>query len=120
MARTAEDCALLLQTMAGFDQRDSTSLQQDIPDYEAALTQDLAGLRIGLPQEYFAEGLNSDVARAIEAAVEQYSRLGATVRDIHLPNSKIAIKLSSQAASLVIAKCAARSCCRTGSARRSE
>ena len=91
MAHTAEDCAILLQAMAGFDPRDSTSVDQAIPDYSASLNTDLSGLRIGLPREYFAEGLNSDIARCIDDAIGEYKKLGAEVREISLPNSKIAI-----------------------------
>ena len=91
MARTAEDCALLLQTMAGFDRRDSTSMETAIPSYEASLNKDLSGLTIGLPREYFAEGLNNDVAQCIDEAINQYKKLGAEVKEISLPNSKIAI-----------------------------
>jgi len=91
MARTAEDCALLLQAMAGFDARDSTSMQRDVPDYSAALNNDLSGLKIGLPKEYFAEGLNSDVAKCIDDAIAEYKKLGAEVKEVSLPNSKIAI-----------------------------
>jgi len=91
MARTAEDCALLLQAMAGFDARASTSMQRDVPDYSAALNNDLSGLKIGLPKEYFAEGLNSDVAKCIDDAIAEYKKLGAEVKEVSLPNSKIAI-----------------------------
>ena len=91
MARTAEDCAILLQAMAGFDERDSTSMQKDIPDYSATLNNDLSGLKIGLPKEYFAEGLNAEVAQCIDAAIEQYKKLGAEIKEVSLPNSKIAI-----------------------------
>ena len=91
MAHSAEDCAILLQSMAGFDPRDSTSMQNDIPDYSATLNNDLAGLRIGLPKEYFAEGLNSDVARCIDASIDQFKKLGAEVKEVSLPHSKIAI-----------------------------
>ena len=91
MARTAEDCAILLQAMAGFDERDSTSMQKDIPDYSATLNNDLRGLKIGLPKEYFAEGLNAEVAQCIDAAIEQYKKLGAEIKEVSLPNSKIAI-----------------------------
>ena len=91
MARSAEDCSLLLQTMAGFDRRDSTSVEREVPDYSAGLDKPLDGLRIGLPQEYFAEGLAAPVASAIEAAVDEYRKLGAEIVDISLPNLKIAI-----------------------------
>ena len=91
MARTAEDCALMLGAMAGFDERDSTSLEKEVPDYTAALNNDLTGLKIGLPKEYFGEGLDSEVASAIEAAIEEYKRLGAEVVEISLPNTNLAV-----------------------------
>ena len=86
MARTAEDCALMLQAMAGFDPRDSTSVDQPVPDYSAALNDSLAGLRIGLPREFFGAGLDPDIGRLIHAAVDEYRKLGATVKEISLPN----------------------------------
>ena len=91
ITRTAEDAALLLNAMAGFDPRDSTSLDRPVPDYTATLAQDIAGLRIGLPREYFGEGLNSEVARVVEAAIAEYKKLGAEIVDIELPNSKLAV-----------------------------
>ena len=80
MARTAEDCALLLSAMAGFDPKDSTSVEQPLDDYLAALSQPLAGLRIGLPKEYFGAGLDPKIADAVMASVEELKKLGATVR----------------------------------------
>ena len=91
LARSAEDCAILLQTMAGFDPRDSTSIEQLVPDYSERLNEDISGLKIGLPEEYFAEGLDADVARVIEIAIDEYRRLGAEIVDIQLPNSKLSI-----------------------------
>ena len=91
LARTAEDCALLLEGMAGFDPRDSTSIDRPVADYSSGLQQDIAGLRIGLPKEYFAEGLNDQVARCIDQAIEVYKKLGAEVKEVSLPNSRIAI-----------------------------
>jgi aspartyl-tRNA(Asn)/glutamyl-tRNA(Gln) amidotransferase subunit A len=91
MAQTAEDCALLLAAMAGFDERDSTSIDREIPDYTASLNNDLSGLKIGMPKEYFAEGLNNDVAKSIDEAINEYKKLGAEVVEVSLPNSKIAI-----------------------------
>jgi len=91
MAHTAEDCAILLQNMAGFDQRDSTSMEKLVPDYSATLNNDLNGLKIGLPKEYFADGLNSDVAKCIDEAINQYKKMGAEVKEVSLPNSKISI-----------------------------
>jgi aspartyl-tRNA(Asn)/glutamyl-tRNA(Gln) amidotransferase subunit A len=91
MAKSAEDCALLLNVMAGFDARDSTSLEREKEDYGRDLEQPLKGLRIGLPKEYFAEGLSSDVAQAIEAALAEYRKLGAQTVEVSLPNSKLAV-----------------------------
>ncbi len=91
MAKTAEDCALLLGAMAGFDERDSTSIDRAVANYSETLNNDLAGLKIGMPKEYFAEGLNNDVARAIDDAIAEYRKLGAEIIEVSLPNSKIAI-----------------------------
>ena len=91
MAKSASDCALLLNAMAGFDERDSTSLERPAEDYARDLEQPLAGLRIGLPREFFAEGLSADVAQAVEAAIAEYRRLGAVTVDISLPNMKLSV-----------------------------
>ncbi len=91
MARSALDAALLLRTMAGFDPRDSTCVDTPVPDYVAGLDGDLAGLRIGLPKEYFGEGLDSRIAHSIQAAVREYERLGASVQEISLPNSPLSV-----------------------------
>jgi aspartyl-tRNA(Asn)/glutamyl-tRNA(Gln) amidotransferase subunit A len=91
MAPSAEDLAWLLASMQGYDERDSTSLARAVPDYPALLEQDVAGLRIGMPREYFGEGLDAGVARAVEEAVRVYERLGARLVDIELPNSKLAV-----------------------------
>ena len=91
IARTAEDAALLLNAMAGFDPRDSTSLDRPVPDYTATLANDIRGLRIGLPREYFGEGLSAEVARTVEAAVAEFKKLGAEAIDVELPNSKLAV-----------------------------
>ncbi|SDS94872.1 aspartyl-tRNA(Asn)/glutamyl-tRNA(Gln) amidotransferase subunit A [Halopseudomonas sabulinigri] len=91
MARTAEDCALMLQVMAGFDDKDSTSVDQPVDNYSASLNNSLKGLRIGLPKEYFAGGLDAATADAIDAAVKQFQALGAEVKEISLPNAELAI-----------------------------
>ena len=91
MANSAEDAALLLNEMAGFDERDSTSIERDVPDYSATLNDSLDGLKIGLPKEYFGEGLDSDVAATIETAVKIYESLGATIKEITLPNTGLAV-----------------------------
>lgn len=91
LARTAEDCALMLGAMAGFDPKDSTSVDQPLDDYLAALSKPLTGLRIGLPKEYFGAGLDAKIADAVMAAVDTLKKLGATVKDISLPNMQHAI-----------------------------
>ena len=91
MAASAEDAAHLLNAMAGFDPKDSTSAEEPVPDYTASLGDSLAGLRIGLPREYFGEGLDSGVAASIESALEQFRRLGADVREVSLPNTALAV-----------------------------
>ncbi|MDP2833189.1 MAG: Asp-tRNA(Asn)/Glu-tRNA(Gln) amidotransferase subunit GatA [Pseudomonadota bacterium] len=95
MATTAEDCALLLNVMAGFDPRDSTSLEREKEDYARELTQPrnqpLAGLKIGLPREFFGAGLSGDTARAVEEAINQLKKLGAQTVAVGLPNSKLSV-----------------------------
>ena len=91
MARSAEDCALLLSAMAGFDQRDSTSLQRDAEDYSRDLEKPLTGLRIGLPKEFFGEGMSAEVRTAVEAALDEYRKLGATTVEVALPNSGLSV-----------------------------
>ncbi len=91
MTRTARDAAIMLQAMAGFDPRDSTSADQPVPDYSQGLNADLAGLRIGLPKEYFGEGLDPDIAASVQTAVKEYEKLGATVIEISLPNSPLSV-----------------------------
>ncbi|KZM41505.1 glutamyl-tRNA amidotransferase [Marinomonas sp. SBI22] len=91
MARSAEDCAHLMNAIAGFDPQDSTSAEVDTQDYLADLNKPLTGLKIGLPKEYFGEGLEQGVADAIREAVKEFEKLGASVIDISLPNLKLSI-----------------------------
>jgi len=91
ITQTAEDAALMLNVMAGFDEKDSTSVNKEVPDYTAALAKDIKGLKIGLPKEYFGEGLDSQVGDVIGAAIEQYKKLGAEVVEISLPNSGLSV-----------------------------
>ncbi|MCL4161754.1 UNVERIFIED_CONTAM: hypothetical protein GTU68_007689, partial [Idotea baltica] len=90
-ASSAADSALLLQEMSGFDEKDSTSVDLAVPDFSSTLNDSIKGLKIGLPKEYFEEGLNSDVAKVIETAIEEYKKLGAEIVEISLPNTKLAI-----------------------------
>ena len=91
LARSAEDAAALLAAMAGFDPRDSTSADEPVPDYTSKLETDIAGLKIGLPREYFGAGLEPGVAASVGAAIKVYERLGASVTDISLPNSPLSV-----------------------------
>jgi aspartyl-tRNA(Asn)/glutamyl-tRNA(Gln) amidotransferase subunit A len=100
MARTAEDCAMLLQAMSGFDERDATSAQEPVPDFMAVLNtpragsttaQPLLGLRVGVPKEFFGSGVSADVAEVTRAALAQLEQLGATLVDISLPRTELSI-----------------------------
>lgn len=91
MAKSAEDCAHLLNVIAGHDVRDSTSVARGVPDYTETLNAPLSGLKIGLPKEYFGDGLDADVEKAVREAVKVYESLGATVREVSLPHTHYAI-----------------------------
>ncbi len=91
LTRTVEDAALLLQVMAGHDERDSTSLNVETPDYGAALKGNLQGVRLGLPREYFTDGMDTEVEQAVREAIEQCRSLGAEMVEISLPHTHYAI-----------------------------
>jgi len=91
ITQSAEDAALLLNIMAGFDERDSTSIDKPVPDYSAGLNDDIKGLKIGIIKEHFEQGLDSDVAKVIEAALEEYKKLGAKIVEISLPNTHLSV-----------------------------
>ncbi|MCB5160580.1 Asp-tRNA(Asn)/Glu-tRNA(Gln) amidotransferase subunit GatA [Marinomonas algarum] len=91
MAKSAEDCAHMMQAMAGFDDKDSTSSDTLNDDYLANLNAPLTGLTIGLPKEYFGDGLDANVAKTITTAVKEFEKLGATIKDISLPNLQLSI-----------------------------
>jgi len=91
MARSAADCALLLNAMAGFDDKDSTSLERPAEDYCRCLGQPLQGLKIGLPREFFGEGCAAGVMAAVQAAIDEYKRLGAELVEVSLPNSHLSV-----------------------------
>ncbi|WP_422134784.1 Asp-tRNA(Asn)/Glu-tRNA(Gln) amidotransferase subunit GatA [Endozoicomonas sp. ALD040] len=91
MTQTAEDAALMLNVMAGYDHRDSTCLDREVPDYTAKLNDSLEGLTIGLPKEYFSTGLDSEVEQCVRDAVAEYEKLGARVKEVSLPNLELSI-----------------------------
>lgn len=89
--RTVADCAALFQVVAGYDPRDSTSLNVPVPDYEAALTGNIKGLRVGVPKEYFIEGMDAEVETAVRTAIAKLEELGATIHPISLPHTRYAL-----------------------------
>ena len=91
IAKTAEDCGLLLNAMSGFDARDATSLERPQEDFTRALNDSLQGLRIGVPREFFGAGLAADVEQAVRAALREFEKLGATLVDISLPKTELSI-----------------------------
>jgi aspartyl-tRNA(Asn)/glutamyl-tRNA(Gln) amidotransferase subunit A len=95
MARSAEDCAILLNAMAGFDERDSTSLDRPPEDYARDLDKPLAGLKIGLPKEFFGaserSGCSPEVMQLVESAIAKYRKLGAETVEVSLPNMKLSV-----------------------------
>ena len=91
MALTSEDCAYMLNVMAGYDDRDSTCINRPKEDYLADLDRSIQGLKIGVPKEFFDEGLDSNVQKLVEEALNEYKKLGAELVDISLPNTSLAI-----------------------------
>jgi len=91
IAQTAEDCGILLNAMTGFDERDSTSLERKKEDFNRDLNKSLQGLRIGVPKEFFSDGLAADVEQAVRAALAEYEKLGATLVEISLPKTELSI-----------------------------
>ena len=91
LTRDVTDCAIMLGALAGYDPKDSTSVDLAVPDYVATLPNGVKGLRIGLPREYFIAGLDADVQKAMDAAIETYRRLGAEFVDISLPHTDYAV-----------------------------
>lgn len=89
--RTVRDCAAMLQVIAGYHAADSTSLQADVPDYEGALSGDIRGLRVGVPAEYFAEGLDAEVEALVREAIDKLEALGAEIVEISLPHTRYAL-----------------------------
>ena len=93
MSKTVEDSALLLNVIAGYDKKDSTSIDVAVPNYLDTIKQDIKGLKIGLPKEYFIDGLDSDVKKSINEAIEIYKKLGAEIIEISLPHTDYAVAI---------------------------
>ncbi|MES2142164.1 MAG: Asp-tRNA(Asn)/Glu-tRNA(Gln) amidotransferase subunit GatA [Pseudomonadota bacterium] len=93
MTQTAEDAALLMNVMAGFDKKDATSINEPVPNYTHTLNDSLKGLKIGLPKEYFSADLDPNIAACIDDTIKHYKRLGATIHSVSLPNCHLVIPL---------------------------
>jgi aspartyl-tRNA(Asn)/glutamyl-tRNA(Gln) amidotransferase subunit A len=91
IARTAEDAALLLKLMSGFDARDSTSLDAEVPDYLATLNDPIKGMKIGICKEYFADGLDADVAQVVMNAIRELERQGAKISEVSMPHTRYSV-----------------------------
>lgn len=91
LAKSAKDAALMLNVMAGLDPKDSTSIDKPAEDYAATLNQSLSGLRIGIPRQHFAQGLSAEVEAAVRSALAEYEKLGATIKEIDLPNNHLSV-----------------------------
>jgi aspartyl-tRNA(Asn)/glutamyl-tRNA(Gln) amidotransferase subunit A len=91
MVKDVEDCAILLKVICGFDPRDSTSVDVEVPDFRRALVSDVKGIRIGIPREYFVEGMDEDVERAVRNSMRLFEQWGAACQDISLPHTPYAL-----------------------------
>jgi len=91
LGKDVRDCAILLQAIAGYDPRDSTSAQRPVPDYQAHLTRDVAGLRVGVPKEYFVDGAQPEVVQAVRDALGVWTDLGAEIVEVSLPHTEYAL-----------------------------
>ena len=93
ITRSVEDCAVVLKAIAGHDRMDSTSIPQPVPDYAAGLGKDIKGLKIGIPAEYFIEGMDREVKEAVESSIKTFEHLGATVVPVSLPHTQYAVAI---------------------------
>lgn len=91
MARTAEDAAMMMNVLAGYDPKDSTSINQDVPDYTAKLNDTLKGIKIGLPKEFFNEHLSAELQTVLQTAIKELEKLGATFKEVSLPHSDLSV-----------------------------
>ena len=91
MTKDVEDSAILLGSIAGFDPKDSTSIKTDVPDYKAMLSGDIKGLKIGVPKEYFVEGMDAEVEQAVRKSIDDMKSMGAEIVEISLPHTEYAV-----------------------------
>ena len=93
MTKDVEDCAILMNAISGYDPCDSTSVNVEVPDYRQSLVKDVKGIRIGIPDEYFVEGMDPDVESSVREAIGQFGKWGADVRRISLPHTEYAVAI---------------------------
>src|SRR5208282_1412204 len=91
LTKDVQDCALLMNIISGYDERDSTSVNEPVPDYTKALVNDVRGVKIGVPQEAFAEGLDAEVRRYVQDALNQLEKLGVVIKKVSLPHMPYAV-----------------------------
>ncbi len=91
IARTAEDAAMMLNVMASYDDKDSTCIERDVPDYTSTLNNSIEGLNIGLPKEFFSDHLNANMQQQVENAVKELEKLGANIKEITLPHTELSV-----------------------------
>ena len=91
LTKDVEDAAIMLNAICGYDPRDSTSIKQSVPDFTVALTPDLKGMTVGIPKEYFAEGLDPEVAKAVQTGIDQLQLAGAIIREVSLPHTEYGV-----------------------------
>jgi aspartyl-tRNA(Asn)/glutamyl-tRNA(Gln) amidotransferase subunit A len=91
LTKDVTDCALLMNIISGYDERDSTSVNEPVPDYTKALVNDVKGIRIGIPKEAFVEGLDPQVRAAVEAAIAELKKMGAVIKEVSLPHTPYAV-----------------------------
>lgn len=91
ITKDVEDCAILMNAISGYDPCDSTSVKQEVPDYKQSLKKDIKGIRIGIPKEYFIEGIDPEVEKAVRDAIDSFRKWGAEIREISLPHTEYAV-----------------------------
>jgi len=93
ITKDVEDCAILMNTISGYDPCDSTSVKEEVPDYKQSLKKDIKGIRVGIPKEYFVEGIDPEVEKAVEGAIDSFRKWGAEIREISLPHTEYAVAI---------------------------
>ena len=93
ITKDVEDCAIMMNAISGYDSYDSTSVNIEVPDYKQSLVKDVKGIRIGIPKEYFVEGMDPDVEKTVKEAMDHFKEIGATVQTVSLPHTEYAVAI---------------------------